>query len=40
MGKQKHQILRSASMWSLGLDYNQTERSIGNAYIKLIEEAK
>jgi hypothetical protein len=36
VGSQKHQLLRSASMWSLGLGEGQNEHSIMNAYIALI----
>jgi hypothetical protein len=39
-GCQRHQILRSASMWSLGLEEGQNEHSILNAYIALICQAK
>jgi hypothetical protein len=37
---QNHQILRSASMWGLGLQQDQTESSIYHAYIDLIQNAK
>jgi hypothetical protein len=37
---QQHQILRSASMWSLGLEADKPEHSIWNAYLQLIEKAK
>jgi len=36
----KHQILRSASMWSIGLEHDKPEHSIWNAYLHLIESAK
>lgn len=34
------QLLRSASEWSIGLEENFVERSIQNAYLDLIENAK
>lgn len=39
-GRMKHQFLRSASMWSLGISTGQDERSILEAYVELIYNAK
>lgn len=39
-GKQRHQILRSAATWSLGIEEGNEEKSIYNAYIELISQAK
>lgn len=37
---QTHQIVRSESMWAIGLAENETENSILNAYYDLINNAK
>jgi len=39
-GSQKHQLLRSASTWGLGIEEGNEEKSIYNAYIELISEAR
>lgn len=40
VGEQNHQILRSASTWSLGLEAGFYEKSIYEAYQDLIINAK
>lgn len=37
---QKCQIVRSSSLWSMGLQEDRTEKSIQQAYLRLIDEAK
>ena len=39
-GCQTHQLLRSASMWSLGLEEGHEERSILRAYVESIFNSK
>lgn len=39
-GMQRHQILRSASTWGMGIAEGQEEKSIYKAYIELIDQAK
>lgn len=40
MYRDELQLLRSASEWSIGLESGVTERSIQNAYLSMIKNAK